>query len=258
MQIIKNIIASQEKFFKNNFTFSILHFTLNKVQLFITEFTKNWDKINIDNKEILDQMRKVLRMKIWDRFFVQNKNERLEVEILDRDKTTITWNILNTKTRCNDEAFQRWIAIAMSNKWSKMELIVQKLSEIWIKNIYIRPSERSVIKDVNNKKMERLYKISQEAVEQSRWRELPKIEFIKDISKIILNRKVIIFDKNQRCNVASIQRWNAIWIIGPEWWLTSKDYQKFWDNYEIISLWNTILRTETASIIAGWFIKNLK
>jgi len=229
------------------------------MQLFITEFTKTWNQININNKEILDQMRKVLRMKIWDKFFVQNKDERLEIKILDRDKTTITWNILKTKTNplwnINSEL---WIIVSMSNRWSKMELIIQKLSEIWIKNIYIRPSERSIIKDSNEKKMKRINKISKEAVEQSRWRELPKIKFIKDISKIIQDKKVIIFDKNQRCNVASIQRWNAIWIIGPEWWLTEKDYKKFGKNYETISLWDTVLRTETASIVAGRILKNLK
>lgn len=229
------------------------------MQLFITEFKKTWKQINLDNKEILDQMRKVLRMKIWDKFFVQNDKQRHEIEIIDRNKTAITWNIL--KTEINELwtiNYELWIIVSMSNRWSKMELIVQKLSEIWIKNIYIRPSERSIIKDANEKKMERINKISKEAVEQSRWRELPKIEFINDISKIIQDKKVIIFDKNQRCNVASIQRWNAIWIIGPEWWLTKKDYQNFGENYETISLWDTVLRTETASIVAGRILKNIK
>ncbi len=238
------------------------------MQLFITEFTKKWNQVNINNKEILDQMRKVLRMKVWDRFFIQNNNERVEVEILNRDKTTINWNIIKTKNNplwtMNSEL---WIIVAMSNKRSKMELIIQKLSEIWIKNIYIRPSERSIIKDANEKKMERLNKISKEAVEQSRWRELPKIEFTKDISKIIKDKKIIIFDKPENTNDFSslssssvtkdIEKQNILWIIGPEWWLTKNDYQKFWDNYEVQSLWDTVLRTETASIIAGRIIKSI-
>ncbi|HKL44291.1 MAG TPA: RsmE family RNA methyltransferase [Candidatus Absconditabacterales bacterium] len=229
------------------------------MQLFITEFTKTGNQININNKEILDQMRKVLRMKIGDKFFVQNKDERLEIKILDRDKTTITGNILKTKTNpLGNINSELGIIVSMSNRWSKMELIIQKLSEIGIKNIYIRPSERSIIKDSNEKKMKRINKISKEAVEQSRGRELPKIKFIKDISKIIQDKKVIIFDKNQRCNVASIQRGNAIGIIGPEGGLTEKDYKKFGKNYETISLGDTVLRTETASIVAGRILKNLK
>lgn len=234
------------------------------MQLFITEFTKNWYKINIGNKEVLDQMRKVLRMKIWDRFFVQNKDERLEVEILNRDKTTITWNILETiSNKLWTVNCKLWIIIWMSNKRPKVELIIQKLSEIWINEIYLRPSERSIIKDSNDKKMDRLYKISKEAVEQSRWRNLPKIEFVKDISKIIENKKIIVFDKNENfvslsspSKAKDLEKQNTIWIIGPEWWLTQKDYQNFWKNHEIISLWETMLRTETACIIWAWLIKN--
>jgi 16S rRNA U1498 N3-methylase RsmE len=61
------------------------------------------------------------------------------------------------------------MAIAMPNKRSKAELITQKLSELWINNIYFRPAERSIIKQTKDKKIERLIKISQEATEQSRW-----------------------------------------------------------------------------------------
>ena len=58
--------------------------------------------------------------------------------------------------------------IAMPNKREKSELIVQKLTEIGIQNIYFWPSERSVIRQWNEKKAERLDKISHEALEQSR------------------------------------------------------------------------------------------
>ncbi len=231
------------------------------MQLFITEFTQDWNQITLDNKEILHQTRKVLRMKIWDKFFIQQKNTRHEIEILNREKNTIKGKIINTENNSWDEKSKSWILIAIPNKWSKLELIVQKLSEIWIKNIYLWPSERSIIKEANEKKIDRLNKIAKEAVEQSRWRELPKIEFIKDISKIISDKKIIIFDKQEKKSplIRGIKGdKKIIWIIGPEGWLTKNDYQKFWDNYEIKSLWDTILRTETASIIVGRAIKNLE
>jgi 16S rRNA (uracil1498-N3)-methyltransferase len=55
----------------------------------------------------------------------------------------------------------------MPNKRDKAEMIVQKLTEIGINFIVFWPSERSVIRDINTSKMERLEKISKEAVEQS-------------------------------------------------------------------------------------------
>ena len=58
--------------------------------------------------------------------------------------------------------------IAMPNKREKAELIVQKLTEIGVQNIYFWSSERSVIRQWNEKKSERLDKISHEALEQSR------------------------------------------------------------------------------------------
>ncbi|MEI8252333.1 MAG: 16S rRNA (uracil(1498)-N(3))-methyltransferase [bacterium] len=57
--------------------------------------------------------------------------------------------------------------ICMPNKRDKAEMIVQKLTEIGINSIVFWPSERSVIRDINLSKMERLEKISKEAVEQS-------------------------------------------------------------------------------------------
>ena len=229
------------------------------MQLFITEFEKKWASIKISNTEILAQIRKVLRMKIWDEFFVQNENIRYKLQITDRDDKNIFWNITDS-IECSEPVDNNWIAIAMSNKWDKMETIVQKLSEIWIKNIYFRPSERSVIKEWNENKAERLNKIAREAIEQSRWRFLPEIKFEKDISKIIEWKNIVVFDKcenlaNQRQNFTE---WQSIfWIIWPEWWLTDSDYKIFWDKIKTVSLWDTVLRTETASIVAAWVIKNI-
>ena len=229
------------------------------MQLFITEFEKKLETIKISNTEILSQIRKVLRMKIWNEFFVQNENIRYKLQIKDRDDKNIFWNIIDSLTYW-EPADNNWIVIAMSNKRDKMETIVQKLSEIGIKHIYFRPSERSVIRERNEKKAERLNKIAKEAIEQSRWRFLPEIKFEKNISKIIEWKNITVFDK---CEISVTQhknfiKWQPIlWIIWPEWWLTDNDYKIFWDKINTVSLWDTVLRTETASIIAARTIKNI-
>jgi len=83
----------------------------------------------------------------------------------------------------------------MPNKWDKAELIAQKLSEIGISEIIFWPSERSVLKEWNSKKEERLQKIIKEAVEQSRGRKLPKLIFTTEVTKYIQDAEVVIFDK---------------------------------------------------------------
>lgn len=230
------------------------------MQLFITEFEKKWGSIKISNPEILAQIRKVLRMKIWDEFFVQNENIRHKLQITDRDNKNIFWNIIDS-IEYSESIDNNWIAIAMSNKRDKMETIVQKLSEIWIKHIYFRPSERSIIREWNEKKLERINKIAKEAVEQSWWRFLPEIKFEKDISKIIEWKNIIIFDKCESPVTKNLNftksKQAILWIVWPEWWLTDNDYKIFWDNKRTVSLWDTVLRTETASITAAWIIKNI-
>lgn len=228
------------------------------MQLFITDFKQNWDKIIISNPEILEQTRKVLRMKIWDKFFVQKENKRYQLEISSWDKFSITGKILETILQTKDISNKNiWIVVAMPNKWSKAELIVQKLSEIWVDEIYFRPSERSVLKDWNNKKWERLQKISQEAVEQSRWWKLPKIEFVKNIFPVLQNKKIIVFDMvDQKVIPSCDSQANIIWVVWPEWWFTQKDYENFWKNFDLISLGDTVLRMETASIVWAWSLRN--
>lgn len=228
------------------------------MQLFITDFKQNWDKIIISNPEILEQTRKVLRMKIWDKFFAQKENKRYQLEISNWDKFSITGKILETILQTKDVSNKNiWIVVAMPNKWSKAELIVQKLSEIWVDEIYFRPSERSVLKDWNNKKWERLQKISQEAVEQSRWWKLPKIEFVKNIFPVLQNKKIIVFDMvDQKVIPSYDSQANIIWIVWPEWWFTQKDYENFWKNFDLISLGDTVLRMETASIVWAWSLRN--
>lgn len=226
------------------------------MQLFITDFEKKWEIIKITNTEIISQIRKVLRMKAWDIFFVQKENKRYKLQISDRDDKNIFWNIIGT-TEYSEPIDNICIAVAMSNKREKMETIVQKLSEIWIKHIYFRSSERSIIRERNDKKLERLYKIAKEAVEQSRWRFLPEIHFEKDISKIIKWKNVVVFDKSECNNSEKIKKdKNILWIIWPEWGLTENDYKKFWEKIKTVSLWDTVLRTETASIIAARYLKN--
>ena len=194
-------------------------------------------------------------MKIWDTIFVQDENIRHKIQIDSRDNESIVWTIIET-IESEPKKITHSLAIAMPNKRDKIELIVQKLSEIWIKEIYFRPSERSIIRQRNEKKLERINKIAKEAVEQSWWRFLPKIYFENDISKIIKWKSIIVFDKKEQNTTNEIINTKGIlWIVWPEWWLTDKDYERFWNEIKTISLWDTVLRTETASIIAARYLQ---
>ena len=217
-----------------------------------------------DIPELLSQIRKVLRGKIWDTIAVQNKEgdiTRYTIQIIDWTNKDLTGEIIEEKT-LEKKSKEISLLIAMPNKWDKAELIIQKLTEIWINEIIFRPAERSIITQWNEKKAERLLKIAQEATEQSRGTQIPNISFCKNIASITEGKKVYVFDKGGThispiANKAnpSLSEEELYGIIWPEGGLTEKDYKNF-KEYEVLWLGNNVLRMETAAIIGSWILRN--
>ena len=84
--------------------------------------------------------------------------------------------------------------IALPNKFDKLELIVQKLAEIGIDEIFLRSSERSLTYPITGHKLQRLHKILQEATEQSWNRNMPTLTLIEDIRDLHQHWHFVIFD----------------------------------------------------------------
>lgn len=251
------------------FVSSFYCFVVSSMQLFVTEYQKKDKNIIITNDELLSQLRKVLRARIGDIIRIQSPDIestkiRYELSIDVWDNKIIEWTIVSEQNHTGSHE-QKSMIIAMPNKRDKIEMIVQKLTECGLDQIIFWPSERSIIKEWNPKKEERLHKIIKEATEQSRWRNIPNLKFTTDITKYLQDTELVVFDKSGMSNKgqktkteSKIQDLSSkIWLIGPEGGLTSKDYQIFeWTNYATYELGETVLRTETAAIIGGRLIKN--
>ncbi len=231
------------------------------MQLFINDYIQQWSTITISNPELLSQIRKVLRAKIGDIFYIQSPNTeekktRYQVRIEQWDNIHIRWIILSEQIHVCTSRTTKMI-VAMPNTWNKAELIAQKLSEIGISEIIFWPSERSIIKVWNHKKEARIQKIIKEATEQSRWRNIPKIIFTTTLDEHIQNAEVIVFDKQEIPFDTTKTEKNLVWIVWPEGGFTEKDYTTF-DTYtpRLVDLGSTVLRMETAAIIWWRKIKN--
>lgn len=223
-----------------------------------------WDNIELFSiPDLLSQLRKVLRIKKWDKICVQYSSKewttRYEISIQNWTDKDLFGDIISSQTFPFSENNVSML-IAMPNKREKAELIVQKLTEIWVGNIYFWVSEHSIIRQRNEKKTDRLSKISHEAVEQSRWIQLPKIKFLKsenDVKDFVDWKNIIIANMNW------IPYWdlkfksnNICGVIWPEGWFSPKDLKLF-DNAKIVDLWENVLRMETASIVLWWLLKNM-
>lgn len=230
------------------------------MQLFHENYTIQKNILIISNPDTIAQCRKVLRLKTGDLINVQSTENitttRHLVKILSLEKT-LTAEIIETTTKTKQNK-KIQILVAMPNKQDKLELIAQKLTEINVDEIIFRPSERSVIKQRNKNKEKRLLIIIKEALEQSRWWFIPQVSFKENPEKHIEEDTIVyFFDKKENATKSIDNTSKKVWIIGPEWWLTQKDYDRFQkNNIKIHDLGSSILRMETAAIIGWWLLKN--
>ena len=238
------------------------------MQLFHIDADKvrvKWNNIELFSiPEWLSQLRKVLRIKKWDKICVQYPSKEwtiwYEISIQDWTDKDLTGKIISSQTFSFPKKNVS-ILIAMPNKREKAELIAQKLTEIGVKNIYFRVSEHSIIRQRNEKKAERLDKISHEAVEQSRWIQLPEIKFLKsenELKDFVNWKNIIIANMNwlPYWELAKSENNNLCGVIWPEGWFSEKDLKLFGDA-KVIDLWENVLRMETASIVLWWILKNM-
>ena len=223
-----------------------------------------WDNIEVFSvPELILQLRKVLRIQKWDKICIQYSSKewttRYELSIHDWTDKDLFWEIISSQTFSFSEKNVSML-IAMPNKREKGELIVQKLTEIWVHNIYFWVSEHSIIRQWNEKKAERLGKISHEAVEQSRWIQLPEIKFLneKELVNFVSWKDVIIANMNWLpfSQLVKNSSNNICGLIWPEWGFSEKDLNSF-KNANIIDLWTNVLRMETASIVLARLLKNM-
>lgn len=239
------------------------------MQLFISNYIHVHKNISINNQEILNQLKTVLRYRVGDLFYIQKpiyandltdgdiKINRYKIKITSRDKNKLDGEIVWEEEIAIDYD-NKTVVVAMPNKREKLELICQKLTEIGISNIIIYFSKRSVIKQINTNKIARIEKIIKESVEQSYGVILPSLSWEDKLTfgkeDLILYQWWEQFDIKHMWDLQHI----VSIIIWPEWWRDDSELELFQSSWSrLISIWSTVLRTETACIVWWWILKNL-
>ena len=167
--------------------------------------------------------------------------------------------IIEEKTENNENHIDIAIAIALV-KEQKMDLILQKLTELGISTIIPLQMEHSIVKlDATKfqKKKERWEKICKEAAEQSKRNRIPTImnlTTIKQLQDCSFDQKFICSTRNQQNLINNYLQRNSscakmIFVIGPEGGISPKEEEQL-ENFGFlpISLGKRIMRVETAAI----------
>ena len=232
---------------------------LNKLHRIYLE-TKIEVNKNIPINQILThRLNKVLRIKKNENIILFNGNgeEYICEVILDKKKYLKPI----TRNRKINKNLQQ-IILAQSITASKvMELSIQKAVELGVESIIPIISERSHEGDYQ-KKIDRWKQIIVHAVEQSAGLFIPNIDKIIYLDRFleehkeVKNYKILYDPHGRKMNKTDINHKKYTILIGPEGGFTENEIKNsIKKNWNIISLGDRILRTETASIVGHALIK---
>ena len=223
----------------------------------------------IKNKDLLLEesdirhIKKVMRMNINDKIEVVYYNKLHICEITSLD----TFNIKVIEELDEDKKTKIDLTVAVALvKEQKIDLILQKLTELGVSRIIPVSMERSIVKldkERFNKKKVRWESISKEASEQSKRTNIPIIEdikSIKDLTKEDADLKLVASTKEKEkllnYYLQSIEDCaKIIMVIGPEGGISDKEEDILVSNgYNRVSFGNLIFRVETATIYVASII----
>lgn len=214
--------------------------------------------------EDVKHISRVLRCKENDKLEVcdMDNNEYI-CEIREINKDNILLDIIE-KVNIKRESSLKVKLYQGMPKGTKMELILQKLTEIGVDEIVLVQTKRSVTKIDNkkeDKKIERWERIIYEAAKQSKRGKIPTLrgvlsfkEALKDMGNNDLNlcpyeneRTISIKECLKDVNASTIGI-----FVGPEGGFEEDEIEKIQDmDGKVVSLGPRILRTETASVVAS-------
>lgn len=221
----------------------------------------------LKDKDFLNQILNVLRLKVWDSIILFNwkENKDFVYKIIEIHKKEISLDLVETIDKNSEININLNVFQSLPNKLSKIEYILQKWVEVWITKFTFFRAERSQKLSLVWAKLSRLNKIIIEASEQS-WRNIiPELIISEDnISKQISNTnnsQTNLFFHTKNENSITLKEVNLIeskeinLFIWPEWWFSDREIEILKkSNFKNIYLWNRILRTETVSSVVWFFI----
>lgn len=224
----------------------------------------------------------VLRMKKTDKVQICNQDtgDNYNAEIVNYSKNEVECKIIS-KINETTESNVHITLFQGIPKFEKMELIIQKNTEVGIKSIVPVIMERTVVKldeKIASKKLERWQKIAEIVAKQSMRDIIPQIGNItklKDIDTTEFDAVLVAYENEEhnmlktelqklerkiKSNNSSEQQYNIAIVIGPEGGISEKELVMLAEkNAKFVSLGKRILRTETAGVVmAGNIIYELE
>lgn len=178
-----------------------------------------------------------------------------EAEITDANPKKCRLSIVKSTLDFGKKDFHLHIAIAPTKNNDRFEWFLEKATEIGIDEITPLLTSHSERKTIN---AERLEKILVSAMKQSLKASLPKLNSITSLKELVMsnkteNRFIAYCDDFQKDHLKDLikKEKNVLVLIGPEGDFSPDEVEFAVKNgYQVVSLGESRLRTETAGIVA--------
>ena len=221
---------------------------MSNIRLFYSE------SLYINLKSKLDKTQshyiyKVMRIKEGQNFSLFNQSGEFEAKVENTLRGIVEFTI-EKKLRSAVNSREIWLAFTPI-KLNYLNLMIQKSTELGVTRFIPLLSERTVVRKINEK---RLNKIIVEASEQSNRLNLPVLDKLKTLEEFLkenIETTILFGDLNSDNKKINIQNEEPICVlIGPEGDFSIKEREIISKTKNVISLNinKNILRSETAAI----------
>lgn len=212
------------------------------------------DKLYLEDGDY-HHIKNVMRNNIGDNIEVAYDNIIYICQI--KNVSPLELGIISSVTEDREMKTDLTIALSLVNE-QKMDLILQKLTELGVSKIIPIKTERSIIKldeKKEEKKIARWQTICKEASEQSKRIKIPKVENIITLKELIKidNDLKLICSLNEYTkplhNYLNIDTKEVLFVIGPEGGFSKQEEELLLNNKFLpVSLGKRVMRVETAAI----------
>ena len=233
-----------------------------------TENLKENEEIWLTGSDV-NHIKNVLRKKVDDKINICNSDTQKNYEciIQNIEENKIICKIISETKSMSESSLNITIFQGLP-KSDKMELIIQKSTELGVKTIVPVITKRTVIKlkdkDKQNK-VDRWRKIAEVAAKQSGRDIIPTIENIINIADIKFDEfdkifvlyeneeKISIKDEIEQLKNDNKEELNIGIVIGPEGGFAESEIEQLRlnQNVSVVTLGKRILRTETVALVVS-------
>lgn len=198
-------------------------------RFYIKDFIKK-ENISIKDMYLINQMIKVLRVKVWDSFIVFDWEKQSDYlyEISKIEKREINARLIKEIEKKREKKNKINLYQSITNKYEKIEYILQKWVEVWIYEFNFFRGDRSQKLNISENRLERFKKIIIEAVEQSGWNKIPEL-VIKENLEIKNENKTIFFhtkDENSKKLKEIDNKEDINLIVWSEWGFSEEEIKE--------------------------------